>query len=104
MIDRNFARSLVERFLATLHPHDGFGYVVEDNQTEEFDIGWLFFWTREDIPNRKRRPPITGNCPIFIHRDGGQIYMYPLNEPLDDFLEKLRRDRNSVRRLVVRRT
>jgi hypothetical protein len=38
----------VLRFLSTLKPRDGSEWDVDDKQTEEHDVAWLFCWDTKD--------------------------------------------------------
>jgi hypothetical protein len=100
MIDRNTAKSLVERYLSTLPPKQGSRWAVDDKETLEFDIAWMFCWTlKKYIDRRGERPAMAGNRPILVDKRDGSLYAWAMLEPLDRLLEKLRHDKTSVARL-----
>lgn len=102
MIDRDTAKNLVLRFLSTLPEKNGSEWAVEDDKTEEFDVGWLFCWTlRKFIGRAGHRPGMVGNNPILVDKTDGSLYSWSLLEPFDQVLEKFRNDKGSLPRLEI---
>jgi hypothetical protein len=71
--------------------------MVLDQATMEFDHFWLFFWTRRRA--YKRRIGMVGNYPIAVAKDDGQMYVWNMLYPIEDFAEKLRSARWSLPRV-----
>lgn len=100
MISREEAKLLVERYLSTLPPKQGSAWAVVDDDTTEFDLAWMFFWTLKKFIDRGGpRPAMAGNCPILVDKRDGSLYNWSMVEPLDQVLEKLRHDKASLYRL-----
>lgn len=50
-------------------------WVVVREKIEDYDFAWVFYWTPRSLLHRKRNPPITGNYPIIVTKDDGQMYI-----------------------------
>src|SRR5262249_5374636 len=100
MIDRDAAKSLVLRYLSTRPCKHGSRWVVLDDDTEEFDIAWMFCWTLERLTKPGHQGTgMVGNYPILVDKRDGLLYAWTMLEPLDRVLEKLRHDKGSLPRL-----
>jgi hypothetical protein len=100
MIDRETAKSIVQRYLSTLPPKDGSGWAIEDEKTKDLDDVWMFCWTlKSRIDRGGQRRGMVGNYPILVDKTDGSLYVWTLLEPLEQVLEKLRHDKTSVPRL-----
>ena len=98
MIGRDTAQAIVLRHLATIPSADVDGWVIVDEGTREFDVAWMFCWTAASI-NSGRRPGITGNNPIIVHKDDGALYMWNPAMPFEPFIARLRDERTTLYRL-----
>lgn len=78
MIDFGTAKVLINRSLAAFTPEGGPKWVIDEEQAEEFDIGWLPCWIGEDILHRDPRPQMAGNCPVFVHGEDGELQAFSM--------------------------
>jgi hypothetical protein len=100
MIDRDAAKTLVLRYLSARPCKHGSRWIVLNEDTQEFDIAWMFCWTLE----RLKMPGNTGtgmvgNYPILVRKSDGALFMWTLLEPLDRVLEKLQDDQPALPRI-----
>jgi hypothetical protein len=102
VVDHDTARAIVLRYLSSIPSVDGSNWVVDDSDTEEYDIAWLFCWTSKRLLARgTQRPGLVGNHPILVDKRDGAIYAWTMLQPLDSVLAKLREDKSSLRPLQV---
>lgn len=101
MIDKTTARDIVSRCLSSLAEHDeNDPWVIWDEYTEEYDIAWVFYWTKESIFLGKARNLITGNNPILVDKQTGFLFLIEVSAPPKFSVEKYRKDKNSLPRLT----
>jgi hypothetical protein len=102
MIDRDAAKSLVLRYLSIRPCLHGSRWVVVDDETQEFDIAWMFCWTLERLTRSGAQGSgMVGNYPILVDKRDGSLYAWTMLEPLERVLEKLRHDQGSLPRLDI---
>jgi hypothetical protein len=90
----------VLRYLSTVKSIDGSEWDVDEVQTEEHDVAWLFCWdTKDRLTGKRRRVGLTGNYPILVRKADGALFMWTLLEPLHRVLEKLREEQPALPRL-----
>src|SRR5262245_48690634 len=100
MIDQDAAKSLVLRYLSTRPCKHGSRWVVLDENTEEFDIAWMFCWTLERFMKPGYQGTgMVGNYPILVRKTDGALFMWTMLEPIEQALDKLRGDQPALPRI-----
>ena len=100
MIDHDTAKQSVLRYISSIRSIDRSEWIVDDQQTEEHDVAWVFCWdTRDRLTGKRPRKGLTGNYPILVRKADGALFMWTLLEPLERVLEKLRGEEPALPRI-----
>lgn len=90
MIDMKTAIAAVEAFICNLpQSDDNDPRVVVPEKTEDYGFAWVVHWTVRSLLERKRNPPITGNYPIIVRKDDGEMFVCAGPYPPQYFLNLL---------------
>lgn len=84
------ARDLAAGELRRLFPDHADRLGIDQNQTRDLDVGWVFFWDsirflRGEDPDDK----LIGNAPIVVDR-AGRVHPTGTAAPLEDYLDAIR--------------
>jgi hypothetical protein len=83
------ARGLAERFLASL-PME---LVILDEHTMETEFGWVFFWTSKKYRETGNfEYAVAGNTPLIVDRREGSVHETSTAEPIEEIIERYRKD------------
>ena len=94
MVDHVAARSAVERELSAMAPAvPDDSWVVLDEDTIEFEWGWVFFF---DSKRHQRtgdfRDAVAGNAPFFVRRSDGAVISTGTAFPIEHYIREFERN------------
>jgi hypothetical protein len=69
-IDRLQARQLAAERVARFAEQSGLDLVLLDEETLEFDDGWIFSWDSAASVAGDQSDPLAGNAPVVVFRNG----------------------------------
>lgn len=84
------ATALVDRHLAQ-RPADGYAVRRVGDATEEFDVGWVFYYQSEAfLETGDLEHQLGGNAPLFVARSDGRLFVLDYHRPLVESLATFR--------------
>lgn len=91
MIDRTAAEVIAREHVQRASKESGHDFVLMDDRTIEFDLGWVFFYsTREHVETGDVRKAVPGNAPILIGKADGQVHPTGTAQAAQYYIDKFR--------------
>jgi hypothetical protein len=83
------AKSIVQKKLDDMEAAGSIPLKILEDQTREYNFGWVFFYQCKDFDERvKTSPFLSGNAPFVVTKKDGIIHLTGTAEPLDFYLKE----------------
>jgi len=95
MIDKNQAREIAKEEISRMNKRSLIEFALMDNQTIEFQYGWVFFYqSKKFLETKDMDFMVAGNAPYIIDKQDGSVHITGTGQDIDYYIEEYIRMKN----------
>lgn len=95
MIDKNQARKIAQEEISRMNGRSLTECALMDDQTIEFQYGWVFFYqSKKFLETKDMNFMVGGNAPFIIDKHDSSLNVTGTGQDIDYYIEEYTRKRN----------